>query len=256
MFTLVVLIILFYYHHHHKILIKEKQNEQLQREKQLAFFKAAVDSEERLKEKIANDLHDGVIPIIAQVSRNLHQFSADLEKNQLKSEQLLSAAWLIDDSVNTLRGVAQNLVPHTLLNFGIIKALQQVVVNMNSNPDCRTEVLDNTNINNQLPFSHNDQLNIYRVCLELINNLRKHDNYTFLQISFQLEDNSLVILFMHDGRGISTAEIKRLELAQQGLGLKSVSTRLALLNGVAEYLVDEFNASIRIVIPLKHDTTN
>lgn len=251
-----MLIVIFTMYYRIRILNAESENTKLENQKQLLGVKAAVEAEERLKEKFANDLHDGVVPVISEVSRNLHQYIADLQQNKLTPGQLQNAVWLIDESINTLRSVAHNLVPRTLANFGVIKAMQQVVLSMDGDPDCRTQVIDNTGTNGQLPFAHPDQLNIYRVCLELLNNLRKHDKYSLLQITFQVENSHLIILFVHDGKGIHTSEIKQLELSGKGLGLQSISTRLALLNGVVNYQVDEFNASIQLTIPLKNDTTN
>jgi signal transduction histidine kinase len=94
------------------------------------------------------------------------------------------------------------------------------------------------------------QLNIYRICLEILNNLYKHANYQYLKIIVERTGNNLQFEFTHNGMGITTKEIDKLAAGSQGLGLKSLMSRALLLNATINYEIDEGLASIKLQIPI------
>lgn len=73
-----------------------------------------------------------------------------------------------------------------------------------------------------------DQLHLYRIIQELINNTLKYANAKNIKISFKNEGDQLCMNYSDDGRGFVPSEIK------PGSGLKNIQSRCQLLKGSFE----------------------
>jgi signal transduction histidine kinase len=79
---------------------------------------------------------------------------------------------------------------------------------------------------------HPDQeLIIFRVIQELVNNILKHSNASFIHLTQNLGGNKLYIRLHHDGKGITQQDFDKLNKSTGGLGLKNIQSRLKLLQG-------------------------
>ena len=86
---------------------------------------------------------------------------------------------------------------------------------------------------------HADQeLIIFRVIQELINNILKHSNSSFIHLTQNLNGNNLYIRMHHDGRGITQADFEKLNKSNVGLGLKNIQSRVKVLKGRILFEID------------------
>ena len=76
-----------------------------------------------------------------------------------------------------------------------------------------------------------DELIIFRVIQELVNNILKHSNASFIHLTQNLSDDKFFIRMHHDGKGLTQADFEKLNKAASGLGLKNIQSRLKLLHG-------------------------
>lgn len=74
-------------------------------------------------------------------------------------------------------------------------------------------------------FKKSEEVAIYRICLEVLNNLQKHDQFTVLKVMAFTDEKNLVFSFDHNGTGITNREIGILTESSRGLGLKSLRSR-------------------------------
>ena len=237
MFTLAAAIVIFHINYRANML-------KLEKEKQILAFKAAIEAEENQKERIANNLHDEVIPLMIVIGQH-----ADLPRED--SNAVISE--LVSQSINSIRAIALDLIPKTLLNFGLIKALEQRARFLNSGSNSVVELENNTRFEQDAPFTKNEQVNIYRMCLEILNNLNKHTGYTYLRITIESSNKHLNIIFTHDGRGVSDKDIEAFGKTTAGLGLKSLQSRSSILGASIRYSVDLDAATIQLSIPFSNE---
>lgn len=221
----------------------------MENEKQIIAFKAAVEAEEKQKEKIARNLHDEVITLFTASGHRIEAYLGTFTDQNNIPKSLVEAKELIDQGIDGVRSIALDLIPNTFLNFGLIKALELYISQL-GNAESDAELANHTNFGAGLPFSKNDQLTIYRICLELLTNLSKHASYTYLRVTIEQANKSLVVSFEHDGLGVSNQDIKKLGESSKGLGLKSLESRLMLLNASINYVIGIDTAKISLNIPL------
>lgn len=232
-----------------KLKAAEFEKERLLHRRQIETLALINEAEEKLNERMARDLHDGVIPLVSTVARSIEKNAADFGTPEFKPQRLSHDAKLLEQVSITLRGISHDLVPPYLLSHGLLAALKDFVEQMSGLYKGRAMFENRSGFNKHLPFSLAEQLNIYRICLEQLNNLNKHSGYEFLSLGVESEAETLLFIIQHDGAGLSQQTFEALSQLAGGLGLKSIQARAALLNATIEYTTAGDVSTISLSVP-------
>jgi signal transduction histidine kinase len=251
MFLLIVVIIMFVAIYQRKMSLKEARIQVMEQEKQIALFRAAAEAEEQQKEKIANNLHDEINPLLALLKLNLSRHRIQLEKNSFKPESFNQDTELLNKAIEGIRTTCHDLIPTFLMQYGLIASLESHTRQIEGVYAINAQ-FENTAEEKDLDcFEKKDQLHIYRICMEILNNLFKHSGCTSLKLSLKCIDTKLVIEFTHDGKGVSNEEMEEYTTHSKGLGLKSLKARALILNAGINYVKQDGRSSIILSIPNK-----
>lgn len=229
-----------------------KKISQKNREKEQEALKAAFEAEERQKQRIAANLHDEVIALISGVIHGIDASIRDYSEGRFNIEGLERSKMIAVELEDSIRSVSLELMPALLIDEGLASALNKHLENMNLS-GCSIKFVNKTPFDNELPFEKNVEVQIYRICLEILNNLKKHDNFSQLEVVMSTTANILSIAFKHNGKGITNEQIRPFSNTLIGLGLKSMYSRLSILNGKIDYTVNPEIApsDLRATIELK-----
>ncbi|WP_315817571.1 hypothetical protein [Paraflavitalea speifideaquila] len=135
--------------------------------------------------------------LLATARLYLNENLVNLDKTtQLQS--IYNAKQIIDDTIQLIRNISHSLMPPTLKNFGLESAVndlfQKISGSGSMNASCR--------FHDYRERLHPDQeLIIFRVIQELVNNILKHSNASFIHLTQNLGGGKLYIRLHHDGRG-------------------------------------------------------
>jgi two-component system, NarL family, sensor kinase len=234
-----------------KLLEKENKMQLMEKQKQFELFNATVQTEENEKQRIAADLHDEIAPLIAATTRNINFQISEWEKKGMDITEIKSDMEILSTISGRIREVSHGLVPKLFSTFGLLKSIEAFIKNVNKSSEGEAQFVNNTTFSGKLPLTANDQLLIFRVCTELISNLNKHSNFDYLTISLEEVSHQFILLFTHDGNGITNAEIDKLRESGNGLGLKSLQSRTILLNASIDYYTEDGVSYIKFIVPVK-----
>jgi len=250
-FMLASIIILFISLYKRKISEKNAELQLQMKNQELEILKTIVVTQENEREKIANDLHDDIGPLLTVLKLQLSQNKRNLKENKLKEESLVSNIKIIDDVITNIRSVSSELSPNQVIKFGIYKALNQFGNIIQQASGIQTSVETNYDPNKLL--DKHFSLNLYRVCIELVNNILKHSNATYLNIELELNEKFLTLVIRHDGKGLTHNEYLNLLNSSQGLGINSISSRILLLNGIIKFEKNQESNDSAILIKVPYE---
>lgn len=244
--SLFVYLLLRVYQYNARRFVEEKNR--LEKERELASFRATVHAEERQKENISKNIHDQVITLLTASKRGLEAYYSEESR---AAAPLKNSLRLIDNAVEELQSVCRDLLPHTFLNFGLFKAIELHLSRLNENEDAGADMVVSVDVSGNLPFDKSDQLIIYRLCLEILNNLFRHAKYTYLRLTVTNADDELKFEFEHDGVGVNNGDIEAKIAENKGLGLLSIASRLLLLKGGINYVKDQHLSQVVLTVPFR-----
>lgn len=255
MLLLVATNIYIFFFHRKKMAIKRKEIQRLELEKKLLIFKSASEAEERERERIARNLHDEINLMLAVHKQILEKHGFEIESNEFDTNGYQNEIENIEKIREAVTACATNLVPAFLLKNGLTQTLEDHIrqINTAGKLKARCNVL--------LPektdrfFDKQEELNIYRICLELINNILKHSLPKQLTLTISTIQDGLFFQIDHDGELITNTEVELLIQHKKGLGLKSIRARSLILNAEINYSDNKIGPAVSMIVPISHIDT-
>lgn len=199
----------------------QQQLKLLQREQELQSVKALITGEEKERTRIAKELHDGLSGLLGSIKLRFGSFK-DYFQGQNGLEDYEDTLSLLDEAGKEVRQISHNLMPETLLRYGLLEALNSYFSSINQSKALQID-FQALGIEERLPSSL--ELTLYRIIQELINNIIKHSDATEVLVQLNRMENLLAITVEDNGRGFS------LEASQKGIGLESIRSRVDYLSG-------------------------
>lgn len=235
------------------ILSQRKKNqhrhamEKLREQQQNQLIEAAVRSEETERHRIAETLHDEVGAILS--SAKLHLLGIKENSLDEKDSKLYGKGKeLLNDVIQKVRGISHNLHSNILKEFGLNEAIRHFVLKVTEGTMKNSETDMDDNYKTKNP---DDDISIYRMVQELINNILKYAKATEIRVSSTLKENELEIKIFHNGDGLTQEQFETLRYQKEGLGLKNIQNRIILLKGKIHFSKASEGYNINIHIPVK-----
>ncbi len=189
------------------------------------LLSSVIETEDKERKRFSEDLHDGLGPLLSTINLYFNQInSGNIDKNE-KIELTKYTNELIEEAISSTRTIANNLMPGTISDKGLIAALNSFCEKLNFT---KTICVDFKNSNINQRYSIAIETAIYRVIIELINNTIKHAKANNIEISLEEKNNFLLLKYHDDGIGFNINEILN---KKQGLGLNNVLNRAKSING-------------------------
>lgn len=241
---LLLITFLFYQRKVNKNKIKMKENEAAY---QKELIVATINSQEKERRRIAQDLHDEVGAMLSTIKLQLNAASIQLKINGPENP-VQPAVNLVDDTISNVRRISKDLLPPTLEKFGLTHALGELAdkVSHASGIAIHKDLV--------APTTHLEierELALYRVIQEMMNNAMKHAEATELRLSLHERNGHIHLTFSDNGKGFDINALKNSSTGQTGLGLKNLENRVGVTGGVMN-LKSELGkgTSLEITVPL------
>ncbi len=222
--SLLTIGLLVYRNYHNRKKMQQQRIAELETEKQLLATQSLLKGQEEERSRIAKDLHDGLGGLLSGVKLQLGAMKGNLILTEENGNAFSRALDKLDESIAEMRRVAHNMMPETLLKFG----LQQAIVDYSSSLshqqrfviDCEFRGLENR-------LDQTTEVVVYRIVQELINNAVKHSEATNILVQLiRHDENQLNITVEDNGKGLSPADKEKITA-----GLRNVRSRVEYLNG-------------------------
>ena len=205
---------------------------------------------ERVRTRIATDLHDDIgssltqIAVLSEVARgqaNLlkaEQLSTPLERIKGVSKELVS---VMSDIVWAINPTKDNLPD-------LVQRMRRFGSDVLSGRGGKFE-LSAPEVEDNLALGANIRREVFAIFKEAVNNIVKYAEATETKVSFQIEDNWIILKIEDNGKGFNTNEILSEDFRPEigGNGLVNMRRRAKELGGACEIL-SELNHGTKIII--------
>ncbi|MBL7725166.1 MAG: hypothetical protein JNK27_13520 [Chitinophagaceae bacterium] len=221
--------------------------EKLREQQQNQLIEAAVRSEETERHRIAETLHDEVGAILS--SAKLHLLGIKSEVLDEKDKKLHEKGReLLNEVIQKVRGISHNLHSNILKEFGLNEAIRHFVKKLTQ----ETIINATTNLDDTYKTANaDDDISLYRIVQELINNILKYAHASEMLISSSFQNQTLDLVIFHNGDGLTQEQFEELRYQKDGLGLKNIQNRIILLKGNILFTSGTEGYRINIHVPVK-----
>ena len=251
MLCLTLGIVFFVIFHQRKVIRFNDQLKKLEDDKQQILLNASIKFQEEERNRIAADLHDDVGPLLATARLYLNENLINQEPAaQLQS--IFSAKQIIDDAIQLIRNISHSMMPPTLKNFGLESAMSDLFQKINGSGTLNASVRFH---DYRTRLKIEQELLIFRIIQELVNNIIKHSNAGFIHLTQNANTTHSYFRLHHDGQGIVQTEFDRLNHVSTGLGLKNIASRIKVLDGRIFFEIDPSHTYYKVTLEIPKDST-
>ncbi len=225
-------------------IIKVKKHHQ----EQEAFARQLIETEELERQRIANELHDGLGQNLLVIKNSI------LVKQQqefIEGKSLLEMSELVSQTIHEVRSISHNLRPHLLDQLGLSKTIKSLAKQINEIAAFNLE-FEIDDLKNSLEAKA--EINLFRIIQECFNNIIKHADAENVFLSIKKMPNDLHVSIKDDGKGMNLEETLKREDFGDGFGLNGMKKRAHVFNWKFE-IESELGkgTEIKLTIPNKRN---
>lgn len=223
--------------------IQQQKITELQQTNKLLAMSSMIEGQEAERLRIAKDLHDSLGGLLSTVKA--HFTTIQHEIVQLEEFNLTAKTnTLIDEACTEVRRISHNMMPQALSISGLKGAVEDLANQLSE------QGFETTIEISKLPegMDSTREVMIYRLLQEVISNIRKHAKASTVLIQLIGHDDDLTIIVEDNGQGFNYEE----QVANGGLGLKSINSRVQFLDGTINWDTQLGNGTVlNVTIPVK-----
>jgi signal transduction histidine kinase len=223
--TVLIIFLLSYRTYQQKQKLQQQRISELETEKQLMATEAVLKGEEKERSRIAKDLHDGLGGMLSGIKYSFNTMKENLVMTPENHQAFERSMDMLDSSIKEMRRVAHNMMPESLVKFGLDIALRDFCNDIHKSGALQVTYqsigLDGASLEQTAAIT------IYRIVQELIGNTLKHAAAKTAIVQVTKSDNQLAITVEDDGNGFATAKLKE----SKGIGWTNIQHRVDFLQG-------------------------
>jgi two-component system, NarL family, sensor kinase len=243
--ALSVIFLLSWRNYKHRQDIQQQRITELETEKQLAATEAVLKGEAQERTRLAKDLHDGLGGMLSGIKYSMNTMKGNLIMTPENQQAFERSMDMLDSSIREMRRVAHNLMPESLVKFGLDTALKDFC-----NDIQQSGALNVTYQSVGLEGVQMDQtqaITIFRIVQELLNNIMKHAGAGNAIVQLTKTEGLFAVTVEDDGKGFDPILLK----GTKGIGWSNIQNRVEFMKGRVDVQSENNQGtSVHIELPL------
>lgn len=209
-------------------IIAAQKIQKLEDEKKIMNAQSIMVGQEKERERIAQELHDGIGVLLSTASVQFSSVEAyaDDETGQM----LKKANKLLKEAGKEVREISHNMMPGVLSKFGLKEAIEDLFDDVAESAKIKIDLRLTCG---DVRLSDNMEIMLYRVIQEMLNNTLKHAAASIIKLVISRDNDVIFIDYSDNGKGFD-----REKLTGKGLGLSGIRSRIEYLGGKVELKSD------------------
>jgi len=191
------------------------------------FITNVIKAQEEERKRIAKDLHDQFAQMLAYIKIRIGLLKGLSDIEQAR-ESIIDIGEELAKALDTVRNIARSLMPGILDEMGLVCAIQSYIDDINKKSSDFKIDFWTVNIKNKR-FSHNIEINVYRIIQESLSNIILHSQADYAEIRLEEHGGKITGVISDYGTGFKYDIIKK-----DSLGIFGMIERAKLLGGDLE----------------------
>jgi len=222
MVLLALSIFFFFVIYQKKMLTKQLELNETRARQQQDILRNTISAQEKERKRIAQDLHDEVGAMLSVVKLNVGRIEKKSEQSVAKDLATETKAYL-DEVITQVRRISRALLPPSLEKLGLYFALEELSNWVNKSEQLKIICWKS---GEQFRFDTKNELAVFRIVQELLNNAIKHSQAGIININARFSsDSNLMISVTDNGKGFVMKD-----KMNSGLGLKNLESRSQIMD--------------------------
>ena len=198
---------------------------QVETEFQKTMLLTQLEIQEQTFSQISREIHDHIGQRLTLARLYINGLTDIISKQQI--EILMESSTLIEEAISDLKHLSKSLTANLIRDEGLIYALKLEINRISK----ITSIKINLNYRDDFPFmSVENELIIFRIIQEAMQNVIKHAGATRVDIDFDYSNETLSLKIIDNGKGFNLQTIYLNEKGSKS-GLENLRKRAALLQG-------------------------
>ncbi|MGN6602326.1 MAG: tetratricopeptide repeat-containing sensor histidine kinase [Ginsengibacter sp.] len=200
---------------------------ELEKERKLVAAQSLMEGQEEERTRLARDLHDGVGGLLSGVKLSMSNMKENVFLSQSNVDSFNNVIRQLDQSIAELRRVSHNMMPESLVKFGLKETLENYCERLNYSGQIKVQL---QTYGMDARMEQSTEIVIYRMIQELLNNAVKHAEAKNVLIQLVREKERFNLTVEDDGKGFDVSKVDNGSSA----GLNNIRARAAYLNGTVD----------------------
>jgi PAS domain S-box-containing protein len=204
---------------------------------------AIIEGEERERQRIAKELHDGLGQYLSASNMNLKSVYEDLPDIPAELSNVFKTGLdFLNHAISETRSISQNLLPKAIQDYGLELAAESLINHLRNNSSIQFYFYKNVN---GMPIPDKVQINLYRILQEGLNNAIRHGKPEKIDVQLVYSNGEILMTIEDNGTGFDTSE------NSTGIGIRSMKTRVGAMSANLD-IVSDLNRGtiISVVVPV------
>lgn len=189
------------------------------------------------RKRVAVELHDNLGGTLSAIKWRLEALNSN-SLTEKEREIYISILEMMKTAYSEVRNISHNLLPSEFEKNGLLGAIQKLINDINQSKKIEISIVQKGNFE---LIENKVALELYSICLELLNNILKHSKATKAQIKLFNNNDSINIEVNDNGIGISENKLN-------GMGMQNMKNRLDSINGKISFSSDESGTKVNLKI--------
>jgi signal transduction histidine kinase len=201
------------------------------------ILKKIIQVQESERSRVADDLHDSLGQELSSVKMMLSVLNSDKNNSEDQKRITSQSLQVLERAISNLRNICFDLMPSALERGGFVPAFKQLIKPLLLEVELSLET-------ESLPLNIDQQVALYRVSQEFVNNTIKHSKATKLKLTIEIEqEKDVCVIFEDNGVGFDTDEL----YLKNGRGQNTMLKRMESYGGKSS-LSSEKNKGTKLKI--------
>ena len=207
-----------------RYLNQQYERAQLENHYKEVLLKSTVESQEQERRRIAAALHDEVGVLLSTVRMTINFRLGKAVKQEEIASIKKDTLEVIDTSMETVRRISHEMSSKTLEQEGLVEAVRQVINPINKAGKIKVTLVET---GSSVRFLRKEELVVYRISQEMVNNTIKHAGATTLKIYFNWFADHLELKMKDNGKGFVLPQKTD---PNAGIGLRNMESQASAIS--------------------------